>query len=285
MKQAGGCTAGDGTPDVSTLWLFGRPMIFPDFDPVALQIGPISIHWYALSYIAGILLAWRYVIWLSAKPPRRVTKSQWDDLLLWITLGIIVGGRLGQVLFWDPGHYLADPLEIVKVWKGGMAFHGGLLGVVLAVFVYAHWQRVSFFAFADLIAPAAPIGLFLGRVANFINGELVGRPTDVPWAMIFPYVDEQLRHPSQLYQAALEGVALFVVLHWAAGRESLRQRLGVLSGIFLIGYAVARSVGELFREPEVDLGMRNFVTWGQLLSLPMLVLGLLLIFHKSGVRA
>lgn len=260
-------------------------MVFPEFDPVALQIGPIAIHWYALSYIAGILLAWRYVIWLSAKPPRRVAKSQWDDLLLWITVGIIVGGRLGQVLFWDPGHYLADPLEIVKVWKGGMAFHGGLLGVVVAVFLYARRQGLSFFAFADLIAPAAPIGLFLGRVANFINGELVGRPTDVSWAMIFPHVDARLRHPSQLYQAALEGIALFVVLYWAANRESLRQRLGFLSGIFLIGYAVARSVGELFREPEVDLGVLNFVTWGQVLSIPMLALGLFLLLRPDGVRA
>lgn len=255
-------------------------MIFPEFDPVALQIGPIAIRWYALSYIVGILLAWRYCIWLSRKPPQRVTRNQLDDLLFWATLAIIVGGRLGQVLLWAPGYYLANPIEILKVWEGGMAFHGGLIGVIVAMWVYARSQRLSFFAFSDLVAPAAPIGLFLGRVANFINGELVGRPTDVPWAMIFPHVDGQPRHPSQLYQAALEGIVLFVILHWAARQESLRTRMGMLSGIFLVGYAVARSIGEMFREPEVDLGSLSFLTWGQILSLPMLVIGLYLVMRK-----
>jgi phosphatidylglycerol:prolipoprotein diacylglycerol transferase len=255
-------------------------MIFPEFDPVALQIGPVAIRWYALSYVVGILLAWRYCIWLSRKPPQRVTRNQLDDLLLWTTLGIIVGGRLGQVLLWAPGYYLANPIEIVKIWEGGMAFHGGLLGVIIAMLLYARSQRLSVFAFSDLLAPSTPIGLFLGRVANFINGELVGRPTDVPWAMIFPHVDSQPRHPSQLYQAALEGVLLFAVMHWAARHEALRARPGMLTGIFLVGYAVARSIGEVFREPEVDLGSLSFLTWGQILSVPMLAIGLYFIMRK-----
>ena len=255
-------------------------MTFPEIDPIALQIGPIAIRWYALSYIVGILLAWRYCIWLSRKPPQRVTRKQLDDLLFWAILAIIVGGRLGQVLLWAPGYYLANPIEVLKIWEGGMAFHGGLIGVILAMWLYARSQKLGFFAFSDLIAPSAPIGLFLGRIANFINGELVGRPTDVPWAMIFLHVDGQPRHPSQLYQAALEGILLFVVLHWAARQERLRGRPGMLSGIFLVGYAVARSIGEIFREPEVDLGSWSFLTWGQVLSVPMLVIGLYLMMRK-----
>jgi phosphatidylglycerol:prolipoprotein diacylglycerol transferase len=258
-------------------------MIFPEFDPVALQIGPIAIRWYALSYVVGILLAWRYCIWLSQKPPQRVTRDQLDDLLLWTTLAIIVGGRLGQVLLWAPGYYLANPIEIVKIWEGGMAFHGGLLGVIIAMLLYARSQRLSVLAFSDLIAPSTPIGLFLGRVANFINGELVGRPADVPWAMIFQHMDNQPRHPSQLYQAALEGLLLFAVMHWAARQEALRARPGMLTGIFLVSYAVARSVGEAFREPEVDLGNLNFLTWGQILSVPMLVIGLYFMMRKSRI--
>lgn len=251
-------------------------MTFPDFDPVALQIGPIAIRWYALSYIVGILLAWRYSIWLSTLPPRRVTRSQLDDLLFWVTVGIIAGGRLGEVLLWEPGYYLRNPLAILEIWKGGMAFHGGLIGVILAMWLYARSQKLSIFAFSDVVAPSAPIGLFLGRVANFINGELVGRPTDVPWAMVFPRIDAIPRHPSQLYQAALEGIVLFLIMLWAARQESVRGRLGALSGIFLIGYAVARSIGEIFREPEIDLGPLDFITWGQALSLPMLLFGIYL---------
>lgn len=255
-------------------------MVFPDFDPVALQIGPIAIRWYALSYIAGILLAWRYCIWIADKPPQRVGRGQLDDLMFWATMGIILGGRLGQVLLWEPGYYLAHPLDILKIWEGGMAFHGGFLGVVLAIWLYARSQKLSPLAFSDVIAPATPIGLFLGRVANFINGELVGRPTDLPWGMIFPRVDNVLRHPSQLYQAALEGILLFVFLHLAAQREAVRARTGMLTGLFLMGYAVARSLGEIFREPEVDLGSLSFLTWGQILSVPMFALGLYLVMRK-----
>lgn len=258
-------------------------MMFPEFDPVALQIGPIAIRWYALAYIVGILLAWRYCIWQATLPPQRVSRTQLDDLMVWVTVGIIVGGRLGQVLLWAPGYYLANPLEIVMVWKGGMAFHGGLIGVIVAILLYARSQKLSPFAFADVIAPSTPIGLFLGRVANFVNGELPGRPSDVPWAFIFPQVDLQPRHPSQLYQAALEGIVLFIVLHWLARQQWIRERLGMMTGLFLIGYAIARSIGEVFREPEVNLGAYSFLTWGQILSLPMFLFGLYLVMRKPRV--
>lgn len=260
-------------------------MVFPEFDPVALQIGPVAIRWYALSYIAGILLAWRYCIWFAQKPPQRVTRNQLDDLMFWATMGIILGGRLGQVLLWEPGYYLAHPLEILKIWEGGMAFHGGFLGVVLAIWLYARSQKLSPFAFSDVMAPATTIGLFLGRVANFINGELVGRPTDAPWGVIFRHVDELPRHPSQLYQAALEGIILFAFLHLAGQREAVRKRTGMLTGLFLMGYAIARSIGEIFREPEIDLGGFNFVTWGQILSVPMFAFGLYLVLRKPKAKA
>jgi len=258
-------------------------MMFPEFDPVALQIGPIAIRWYALAYIAGILLAWRYCIWLAQLPPQRVSRTQLDDLLFWVTIGIIVGGRLGQVLLWEPALYLANPLEILMIWKGGMAFHGGLIGVILAIWLYARSQKLSPFAFSDVIAASTPIGLFLGRVANFVNGELVGRPTDVPWAFVFPHVDMQPRHPSQIYQAALEGILLFIVLFWAVRQQWIRERLGMMTGLFLIGYAIARSIGEIFREPEVNLGADSVVTWGQILSIPMFLFGLYLVMRRPPV--
>jgi phosphatidylglycerol---prolipoprotein diacylglyceryl transferase len=260
-------------------------MMFPEFDPVALQIGPIAIRWYALAYIAGILLAWRYCVWQAQLPPQRVSRTQLDDLMFWVTLGIILGGRLGQVLLWEPALYLANPIEILKIWKGGMAFHGGLIGVILAIVLYARSQKLSPFAFSDVVAASTPIGLFLGRFANFVNGELVGRPTDVPWAFIFKQVDMQPRHPSQLYQAALEGIVLFIFLHWAGRQQWIRERLGMMTGLFLIGYAIARSIGEIFREPEVNLGTYSFLTWGQILSLPMFLFGLYLVMRKPRVTA
>ncbi|MEZ5833779.1 MAG: prolipoprotein diacylglyceryl transferase [Dongiaceae bacterium] len=255
-------------------------MMFPDFDPVALQIGPIAIRWYALAYIVGILLAWRYCILQAQRPPERVSRSQLDDLMFWVTIGIIVGGRLGQVLLWEPSLYLSNPLEILMIWHGGMAFHGGLIGVIVAMWLYARSQKLSLFAFGDVVAPSAPIGLFLGRIANFVNGELIGRPTDVPWAIIFPKVDMIPRHPSQLYQAALEGILLFAILHWAGRQQWIRERLGMMTGLFLMGYAITRSIGEIFREPEVNLGAYSFVTWGQILSVPMFLIGLYLVLRK-----
>ena len=249
-------------------------MVFPDFDPVALQIGPLAIRWYALSYIAGILLAWRYCIWYAKQPPVHVSRNQLDDLMFWATMGIILGGRLGQVLLWQPGYYLAHPLEILKIWEGGMAFHGGFLGVVLAIYLYARNQKLSLWWVADVIAPSTPIGLFLGRVANFINGELWGRPGDVPWAMVFPNAGPLPRHPSQLYEAALEGLLLFVVLAIAVRMGALK-RPGLVVGLFAIVYAMARSFCEFFREPDPQLGfLWGGLTMGMLLSVPLIAAGI-----------
>jgi phosphatidylglycerol:prolipoprotein diacylglycerol transferase len=257
--------------------------VFPDFDPVAFHLGPLVIRWYALAYISGIVLSWRYVLWLAAKPPHLLSRDNCDDLVTWCTLGIILGGRLGQVLLWEPGYYLAHPAEIVMVWKGGMAFHGGLIGVILAIVIYSRVKKIPLFAIADPIAAAAPIGLLLGRIANFINGELWGRVTDVPWGVIFPTGGPLPRHPSQLYEAGLEGVLLFIALFLLARRESLRLKPGFLTGAFLIGYAIARMIGEQFREPEVTLS--TAVTWGQWLSVPMLLCGAFLVWRAKPIAA
>jgi phosphatidylglycerol:prolipoprotein diacylglycerol transferase len=250
-------------------------LAFPNIDPVAVEIGPFAVRWYALAYITGILLAWRYVLWLASKPPRLLSRDNCDDLVTWCTIGIIVGGRLGQVFLWQPEYYFANPLEIFKIWKGGMAFHGGLIGVILAMFIYARAKKIPFFAVADPIAAATPIGLFLGRIANFINGELWGRTTDVPWGVIFPGAGPLPRHPSQLYEAAFEGILLFVAMLLLARRESIRAKVGMLSGAFLIGYAIARIAGEQFREPEVALS--TAVTLGQWYSILMLVVGVVIV--------
>jgi phosphatidylglycerol:prolipoprotein diacylglycerol transferase len=257
-------------------------LIFPDFDPVAFSIGPVVVRWYALAYITGIVLAWRYVLWLAAKPPKLLTRENCDDLVTWCTVGIILGGRLGQVLLWEPGYYFSHPLEIVMIWKGGMAFHGGLIGVILAILIYGRSRGIRFFAIADLIAASTPIGLLLGRIANFINGELWGRVTDVPWGMVFPNAGPQPRHPSQLYEAFMEGLILFLVLFAFARKQSIRCKLGMLSGIFLVGYAIARMIGEQFREPEVALPS-DVTTWGQWLSVPMLLYGAYLIWTAKPV--
>ena len=208
-----------------------------------------------------------------------------DDFIVWATVGIILGGRLGYVLFYRPEYYFRDPLEIVYLWHGGMSFHGGALGVIVAIVVFARQRGLSMFALGDIVCAVVPIGLFFGRIANFINGELFGRVSDVPWAMVFPNGGPEPRHPSQLYQAGLEGLVLFAVLALLAHRTELRQRPGFISGAFLCGYAIARSIGELFREPDAYLGfLIGPVTMGQMLSLPMLVAGLWLI-ATSGRRA
>lgn len=256
--------------------LFALP--FPAIDPVLVEIGPFAIRWYALAYIVGLLLGWRYVRWLSALPPKIMTREQVDDLLVWITLGVILGGRIGYVLFYKPGYYLYHPLDALAVWHGGMSFHGGLIGVLLAGYIFARRQGLHPLRVGDAVACATPIGLFLGRIANFINGELFGRPSDVPWAMVFPAGGPLPRHPSQLYEAFLEGVVLFLVLFLCARSQSIRSRPGLLGGIFLVGYALARIIAEFFREPDAHLGyLIGGVTMGQILSLPMLALGLFLI--------
>ncbi len=261
-------------------------MPFPDFDPVLLQIGPFAIRWYALAYVAGILLGWRYVAGLIKNQglwgPRGApaTIPQVDDLILWITLGIILGGRLGHVLFYTPSLIVTDPLEVVKVWNGGMSFHGGALGVLIAVVTFARVNKIDILRMGDAITAAAPIGLFFGRIANFINGELWGRPTDVPWAFIFPHAGIMPRHPSQLYEAALEGLVLFLILRWATHGARLLQRRGVVAGIFFLGYATFRTFIENFREP--DSYLPNFplgLTMGMMLSAPMFIGGAWLIWR------
>jgi phosphatidylglycerol---prolipoprotein diacylglyceryl transferase len=259
---------------------------FPNFDPVLVQIGPFAIRWYALAYVAGILLGWRYAVslvknerlWGGQTPT--LTPLQIDDLILWITLGVILGGRLGYVLFYSTSLFWTDPLEILKVWHGGMSFHGGLIGVTIALISFALRNKVEVFRLSDLVAPAAPIGLFFGRIANFINGELWGRPTTVPWGIIFPNAGPEPRHPSQLYEATLEGIVLFIILRIATHRLKWLQRRGAITGLFLVCYALARISLENVREP--DRFMPHFplgLTMGMLLSIPMALFGLFLLWR------
>jgi phosphatidylglycerol:prolipoprotein diacylglycerol transferase len=254
---------------------------FPALDPVLISIGPFAIRWYALAYIVGILLGWTYARAIICREtlwggPAPMTVGDYDDFVLWVTLGIILGGRLGFVLFYNPGYFAAHPLEILQIWKGGMSFHGGFLGCVLAVILFARHRGIPILSLGDVTCAAGPIGIFLGRIANFINGELWGRQTDVPWAIIFPGGGPLPRHPSQLYEAVLEGLVLFVVLA-ALIRAGALRRPGFILGAFAFGYAVARAICELFREPDAQLGfLWGGLTMGMLLSLPLLLAGLAL---------
>jgi len=251
-------------------------LLFPQFDPVIVQIGPFGIRWYALAYIAGLVLGWRLLRYMVRQAPAVATPLQADDFLTWATLGVVLGGRLGYVLFYQPGVYLTHPMMILAVWEGGMSFHGGALGVAVAVIWFCRRNAIPLLGFADRVAVCAPIGLGLGRIANFINGELWGRPAPdwLPWAMAFPTGGPLPRHPSQLYEALAEGLLLFLVMLALSQRERLRARFGFLTGAFLVGYAIARSICELFREPDVFLGyFAGGVTMGQLLCIPMLAVG------------
>lgn len=253
-----------------------------DLDPVALEIGPLVIRWYALAYIAGLLIAWRWGMRLAARSPFAIEPVHVDRFLTWAVIGVIIGGRLGQVLFYAPDYYFANPAEILKVWKGGMAFHGGLLGVLAAMLIFVKVNRLPLFSLTDIVCAGAPIGIALGRVANFINGEHWGRPTDVSWAVIFPRAGPEPRHPSQLYEAALEGVVLFLLILAALKFWGGLRRPGLISGVFLAGYAVARTLAELFRAPEVPIGdLPDWITYGQILSLPMLLGGLYLVWRAT----
>lgn len=253
------------------------PLPFPDFDPVALDLGFLVIRWYALAFIGGLLAGWGYILWLLRRPPTTMTGQQVGDFFSWAIVGVIVGGRLGFVGFYQPGYFLENPMQILAVWNGGMSFHGGLLGVVAAIYFYARRHDINVLSLADLVAAATPIGLFLGRLANFINGELYGRATDVPWAFVFPGGGDVGRHPSQLYEAGLEGLLLFVILFALARFAGGRDRAGLITGIFLLGYGAARSFVELFRQPDLYVGDGGFlaggVTMGQLLSAPIMIAG------------
>jgi phosphatidylglycerol:prolipoprotein diacylglycerol transferase len=261
---------------------------FPVIDPVAFAIGPFTVRWYALAYIVGLIAGWQMALRIAKKPTdpdltQTVTPQQIDGFLVWATVGVVVGGRLGYVLFYNLEMYLRNPIEIFEVWHGGMSFHGGMLGVIIAMFVYCRAIQTPFLAFTDIIACVTPIGLFFGRIANFVNDELWGRVApDLPWAMVFPTGGPEPRHPSQLYQAGMEGILLFLLLNLVRWNSGALQKHGLLSGLFLVGYGVARIVGELFRQPDAQIGfLAGGMTMGQLLSLPMVLFGLGLMWWAS----
>jgi phosphatidylglycerol:prolipoprotein diacylglycerol transferase len=262
---------------------------YPKINPILISIGPLPIRWYALAYIAGLIFGWAYVRHLVGKASLwgvlpRPSKASIDDLLVYVAFGVILGGRLGYVLFYNPAYYSAHLGEIIAVWKGGMSFHGGLIGATLGIILFARQIKVPVLSVMDVTAAAVPIGLFLGRLANFIKPELWGRPTNVPWAMIFPGSDGVPRHPSQLYEAGLEGVLLFVVLYVAIRLGALRQP-GLTTGIFAIGYGAARIFCELFREPDPQLGfLFGGATMGMVLSVPLIVAGLGLVAFALSKR-
>lgn len=247
-------------------------------NPIVLDLGFLQIHWYSLAYITGILLGWYYLTRLIAQPNAPMARRHADDLVFYATIGILVGGRLAYVFFYQP-EILAHPLDVLKLWQGGMSFHGGALGVSAGIIYMARRNGLSWLRIHDYIACCAPFGLFFGRIANFVNGELWGRPTDVPWAIIFPNAPDGLpRHPSQLYEAGLEGLLLGLVLAWFFWRTDARNQPGKLVGIFLLGYGLSRFVVEFFREPDIQLGTLSWgLTMGQTLTVPMLVGGIWLI--------
>lgn len=265
-------------------------LVHPQFSPIALQIGPVAIHWYGITY----LVAFGLFLWLATLRTRQPhwaakgwTRRDVEDLLFYGVLGVVIGGRLGYVLFYKPGYYAGHPLEIFAVWKGGMSFHGGLLGVIAAMALFGRMRGRSFFDVADLVAPCVPTGLASGRIGNFINGELWGRPADpgLPWAMVFPQAGPEMipRHPSPLYQFALEGLLLFVLL-WLYARKP--RGTGQVSGMFLVGYGVFRFIAEYFREPDAFLGLLALnMSMGQWLCVPMVIAGLGLWWYGRGARS
>lgn len=253
---------------------------YPEIDPVAFALGPLKVHWYGIAYLLSFVAAWRLAILRSKKSWSPVKKEQVEDLIFYSALGVILGGRIGYVLFYKFGDFLQDPIGLFKVWEGGMSFHGGFLGVVCAAVFFARKYRIRFLVLADFVAPLAPVGLFLGRLGNFVGQELWGRPTEGWWAMVFPKDQLQLpRHPSQLYEAALEGVLLFVVLWWMSSKP---RPAGLLGGSFLMGYGLLRFIVEFAREPDAHLAnslLFDWMTRGQVLCVPMIVAGGVLIYY------
>ena len=267
---------------------------FPTIDPVLIEIGPFAIRWYALAYVAGLLIGWRYAVFLVGKTDLwaavpRPTVLQIDDFLLWATLGVVLGGRLGYILFYNFDYYLANPTDILSVWQGGMAFHGGFLGVTLAMFLFSRNKPFSFLTLTDIVSAVVTIGIFFGRIANFVNGELFGRVSDVAWAFVFPNGGPQSRHPSQLYEALLEGFVLFMILNLVMFRFQALQAPGRITGLFVMGYGAARLFVEMYRMPDAHIGfLSGGLTMGMVLSLPMVVVGGLIVvwtFARSKQRA
>ena len=254
---------------------------YPQIDPVALQIGPIAVRWYGLAYAAGLILGWIYIkrlvanaqLWRDNRPA--MTADDVDELLLWVAAGVVVGGRLGHVLFYEPSYYFENPLQVFAIWRGGMAFHGGLLGSGLAMFLFARRKGLVALSVMDVVAAAVPIGLFFGRMANFVNGEIVGTPTDMPWGMVFPGWGDEPRHPAMLYEAALEGIVLFLILRFVTHRWMALKQPGLTTGIFLVGYALFRIFCELFKIIEYRQFSTEYpITKGMVYSIPMLILGI-----------
>ncbi|MGB7286905.1 MAG: prolipoprotein diacylglyceryl transferase [Salaquimonas sp.] len=255
---------------------------FPGIDPVLISLGPLQVHWYGLAYVIGILFAWWYAkrlvnnhsLW---KGEPKITETHIDDFLMWAVFGIILGGRLGYVLFYDFASYVQNPLQIAMLWKGGMSFHGGLAGCILAMILFARSRGFSVFSLFDVIGPSATIGLFLGRVANFINQELFGKPTDLPWGVVFPITGDGIpRHPSQLYEGLLEGLLLFFILRILTHKFLKLKQPGFVAGAFLLGYAIARILVEFVRLPDEHIGYLagGWLTMGMTLSLPIAMVGL-----------
>ena len=256
---------------------------FPQINPVAIEIGPLKVHWYGLMYLIAFALVWLLGRYRIKKGMLDITLKRFEDLIFYGVLGVILGGRLGYVLFYQPSFYLTHPLEIFSIWDGGMSFHGGLLGVLLAMYLFARKENKTFFEIADFIAPLVPLGLACGRLGNFINGELWGRPSDVPWAMIFPGAGNLARHPSQLYQMMLEGILLFIILWFFSGKK---RPVGQVSAVFLIGYGFFRFIAEYTREPDSYLGTLALgFSMGQWLSIPMILAGILLYIFSANKPA
>lgn len=253
-------------------------LTFPQFDPIALAIGPLSIHWYGIMYIIAFGGAWALASYRAKADAGQWTGEQISDLVFYGALGAVLGGRFGSVFFYNFDRFLADPIWLLRVWEGGMSFHGGLLGVLAAFYFYSKKINKEFFQVMDFVAPLVPFGLGAGRIGNFIGGELWGRPTDVAWGMVFPHVDQLARHPSQLYEFALEGVALFIIMWIYSSKPRPR---GAITGVFAIGYGSFRFFIEFFRQPDLDIGFVAFqwLTMGQLLSTPMILIGLFLVFR------
>lgn len=265
-------------------------LVFPDFNPVAFSLGPLVVRWYALAYLTGFILGWGLAVLLGPRAPvrygRRMNADDFGDFLTWGVLGVVLGGRLGYVLFYNLGHYLANPADILAMWHGGMSFHGGLLGMVVAAILFTRRRGIDTLAFGDILATVTTIGLGLGRLANFINGELVGRPVEhpetVPWAMVFPKIDLLPRHPSQLYEAGMEGLLLLLILLALTAIPRVRRHPGLRLGLFLCFYACFRALAEHFRTPDAQLGFifgnaddgfTGGITMGQILCLPMFLIG------------
>lgn len=256
-------------------------MPFPNIDPVAFNLGPLPIHWYGIAYVCGIMLGWYYArtlsladrLWPHEKSP--ITPVHLDDFIVWAAAGIVLGGRIGYILFYDMGAVVANPIRALQIWNGGMSFHGGLIGTTIAMVLFARRNGIPIWSMFDIIAAVAPIGLLFGRLANFVNGELWGRLTDVPWAVVFPTGGPFARHPSQLYEAALEGIVLLIILAILIYGFKALKRPGTVTGVFVCGYALSRIFVEFFREPDAQIGYLagNWLTMGMVLSTPMFLLG------------